>query len=203
MIFAWPSSLTMTLAGRQIAVDDPLVVRGGEPLGHLARHLHRATDRQASASEHVAKALAADELHRDERRALGFAHFVDRGDVRMLQRRRGLGLLHEAAAALGVGDELRKQHLERDFAVERRVDRSVDDAHAAAAELADERVVGQRAAGHEASHMRIVRFPADTTLAAAARAADCAGAARAGRPAMLPSPVYGRRATVRFGGTAP
>ena len=62
-------------------------------------------------------------------------------DVRILERRRGPGFLHEAAASLGLGDPLGREDLERDLAIEALVSRAVDDLELAAAELLEHRVV--------------------------------------------------------------
>jgi hypothetical protein len=57
--------------------------------------------------------------------AFGFVYLVDDRNVGVLQLGGGLGLLHEALTAIGVGDELRRQYLEGYLAVELGVDGSV------------------------------------------------------------------------------
>ena len=59
---------------------------------------------------------------------------VDRGDVRMIQRREQARLALEAREPLGIGGERRRQDLDRDVAAEPGVARAVDLAHAARAE---------------------------------------------------------------------
>ena len=57
------------------------------------------------------------------------ADVVDGQDVRVVQRRRGARLLLEAAEPLGIGGERRREHLDRDLALEPRVARAIDLAH--------------------------------------------------------------------------
>ena len=66
-------------------------------------------------------------------------------DVRMRQRAGGARLAQKALAHDWVGGEVRRQRLDRDEPVELDVAREVDDAHAAAADLALELVLaGER-----------------------------------------------------------
>ena len=51
--------------------------------------------------------------------------------------------LHEAATPLGVAGRRRGEHLDRDAPPEARVDRAVDDAHAATADFPLDPVVGE------------------------------------------------------------
>src|SRR6185437_1616072 len=79
--------------------------------------------------------------HRDERPAIGFVRVVDDGDVRVLDGRGGLRFLEKAAAALRIVNQVLRQDLERDLAVEPRVGRAIDDAHATAADFARDAIV--------------------------------------------------------------
>ena len=58
----------------------------------------------------------------------------------MTERRGGARFLLEAAEAVGIGDELARQHLDGDVASQARVVALVDFAHAADAEQADDLV---------------------------------------------------------------
>ena len=60
-----------------------------------------------------------------------FFETVDRGDVRMIQRREGLGFARETRQSVGVGGERVGQHLDRDVAIQLRVARPIHLAHAA------------------------------------------------------------------------
>jgi hypothetical protein len=69
-----------------------------------------------------------------------FAHAMDGDDVRVREAGRHAGLSQESLARLRVAGEVRGQDLDGDVAIELHVAREVHDAHAAAAELALERV---------------------------------------------------------------
>ena len=66
----------------------------------------------------------------------------------LLQRCRGTGLLNEAMPALRVFDQLGGQHFESHLPIELDVERTVDDAHAPAPELAQHLVMRKRAPNH-------------------------------------------------------
>ena len=87
---------------------------------------------------------AADELHREVEPVVRLAGLVHRDDVRMVER----GLEHRLAAEPGgelrVGREVRREHLQRDRALERELRRLVHDAHPAAPEDALDAVAGDR-----------------------------------------------------------
>ena len=73
---------------------------------------------------------------------------VDRADVGVVERGGGLRLAPEALERDRVVEVLRGQELQRDQPVEARVLRLVHDSHAAAAELLEDAVVGDRLADH-------------------------------------------------------
>jgi hypothetical protein len=73
----------------------------------------------------------------------------------MIQRRCGLGFLHQAPLPFRVGGFLQRQHLERDETVEVWVSRALCTiAHAAFAELRFDSVVADRLANHRSHFMR-------------------------------------------------
>ena len=89
--------------------------------------------------------LALDELHGVMMHAAVAADGVDRDDVGVVQQRRGLGLDLESLELLGVGHGGEGQYLQRHAAVEGQLHGLVDDAHAAAADRAEQLVVPQGA----------------------------------------------------------
>ena len=93
--------------------------------------------------QHGVEPLALDELHDVIRRVFLLAHAEDRHDVGVVQLGRGPGLALESPALLGVSERLRRQDLERDVAAQRDLLGLVDDAHAAAADLAENAIVAQ------------------------------------------------------------
>jgi hypothetical protein len=82
--------------GRQSAMHDRLVVRGGQRTGDLARDHRRPRRRHASAPQPCMEVLAAQELHHEVRRAVGVpAKIVDLDDARVLDRGCGARLLEQ------------------------------------------------------------------------------------------------------------
>ena len=77
--------------------------------------------------------LTLDQFHHQRPDAAVFFEAVDVGDVRVVQRRERLGFAGEPGQPFGVAGEAVGQHLQRDVAVELRVARPVDLAHAAGA----------------------------------------------------------------------
>ena len=90
---------------------------------------------QRSLCEQAIERRAVDQLHRDERHAVGFVDVVDRDDVRVVERRRGLRFPDEPGVAIGIRRRVGRQHLDRERAAEARVHGAVHDAHAAAADF--------------------------------------------------------------------
>ncbi len=131
-------------------MDHALLVRRLERLGDLHRHVERVLDRQRSAREPLRQVLAGDELHRDEALAFRLVQAVDRGDVRVVQRREQACLALEASHALRLGGDSLRQDLDRDVALELRVARPPHDAHPALTDLLGQAVVQELPAGLEA-----------------------------------------------------
>ena len=90
----------------------------------------------------LAQVGALEQLHREVRDAVVLAEVVGGDDVRMVELARGLGLEQEALLVLRapVGVLVQDDGLQRDHAVEVRILGLVDDAHRAAAELAEDLV---------------------------------------------------------------
>ena len=97
-----------------------------------------------SSVEQRRERLPFDELHRVVVHAVLFADREHRHDVRMLHLGRGLGLVLEAADLLRVVPGGERQDLQRDAPPQRNLLRLVDDAHAAAADLAHQPEVADR-----------------------------------------------------------
>jgi hypothetical protein len=139
------------VAGLQVAVHDPGAVRGVERLSDLRAEAQDLRQRQRSLREALRERLALDQLEHHVVQLVALdaraADVVDRTDVRVVQRRDALRLALEAGAELGVRRELRRQQLDGDLAVELRVARAVDLAHAAGAERSGH-LVAAEARGH-------------------------------------------------------
>ena len=91
--------------------------------------------------------MALDVGHGDEDLSTDLVDFVHRANVRVIDRRGGLGFAAEALFRFGVFGEVRGEKLQRDGAVEFGIEGLVDDAHAAFADLFEQAVVGDGALG--------------------------------------------------------
>src|SRR6476646_2326554 len=94
------------------------------------------------------KRHACNVFHHDEFDAIRRRDVVDDDNIRMVQRRRRLRLLHEALLAAGVGDLVRKKHLDRDEPIKACVPSLPDRAHAAFTELFYNLVLKEPTAEH-------------------------------------------------------
>ena len=120
----------------QIAMDDALLVRGGEAVRDLHRvsfdeALRTRRSRPAVAAQPLAQRLALEQLRDDVRRAVVRADVVDREDVRMIQRRGRARLLLEARQTLGIGGERGGSTLMATSRPRRGIARAIDLAHPA------------------------------------------------------------------------
>ena len=103
------------------------------PIGNVSATLS-GPRRRRSASD-----SPFQQLHGDEQLATVFADFVDLADVRMIDACRGPRLAPEALPRRFVVGQ-RRHRLERDRALEARVARRIDNAHAALTQLPRDRV---------------------------------------------------------------
>ena len=131
-------------------MDDPARVGGIERVGDLNGDRHDAGNLQRSLLHEVTQRLAFHELHGDERQSvLGLADVVDDADVRMIERRSGLGLGQEPLPAVRIVRQIRRQELDRRLPVEPCVFRQEHFPHPARAEPGGDAVVANRVADHE------------------------------------------------------
>ena len=125
----------LDVRGLQIAMNDALLVRGFERLGNLPRDRQRVVERNRSLERCARRASAVDELHARARcMPSRFLEAVDRGDVRMIQRREHLRFALEPREPIRIGRERLRQDLERDVAIQPRVAGAIHLAHAARAD---------------------------------------------------------------------
>ena len=113
---------------------DAVLVRLAQAFGDLQSDVEGFFRRQRLAVDSLPQGFAFDILRRHERDAVGFADFINREDVRMIQARGGARLLQKAAAAFIVRHIFGRQDLERDLAVQLFIVRFIDRPHAARAE---------------------------------------------------------------------
>ena len=126
--------------GLDVAVDDPLLVGSREPLRNLPGDVERPPRRERAVRHGHPERLALEELADGEPEAALVADVEEREDVGMREGGNRLRLGREARERLGVARQLLGQHLDRDLALEPRVPRAVDLAHAAGAERGNDLV---------------------------------------------------------------
>ena len=132
-------------------MDDPLAVGRVQRVDHFEAQRQRSGDIERLRADVLAKRHAGEQLHHEERMAQRLAHVVDGADIGMIESRRGARLALEALEGPGLAGEALGQELQGHGAAEAGVLGLVDDTHAAAAELLDDPVVGDRLADHVAS----------------------------------------------------
>ena len=137
------------VARLDVAVHDAALVRMLQRGQHGAHHAHRLFGREPLALvEHGRQLAATHHLHRDEGAlAAGvLAVLVDGDDARVRQPAGRLRFALQACAQLagpGGAEVVLADHLERDAALDQRIEALVDDAHRACAELAQDLVLAQ------------------------------------------------------------
>ena len=134
----------------QIAVDDPQRVRRRDPLGRLRGDIEQPAQRQRPAVDDGPEGFALHQLRDDVGLPVVLADIVDRDDVGMIERGERPGFLLEPLPAHGIARDVRRQDLDGDGPVQPLIARPPDFAHAAFAELIENFVAAQFAAGHGA-----------------------------------------------------
>jgi len=122
------------VGGLDVAVDQILFMGGRQSLCDLTADPRHFGNRQfALALQAIVERFAFEKLDGQKRDAAVLADLEDVDDVFVLELGGGAGLAHEAVLGRGVASDLRQHRLEGDLALESRVLRQKDDAHAAAA----------------------------------------------------------------------
>ena len=147
--FTVPSGRDLDVRGFEIAMNDPLFMRRFERLRDLLRDRQRLVDRDRPARNALRQVLALDELHHQRTDTVGFFETVDVRDVGMIQRREGLRFAREPREPFGVAREDIGQHLDRDVAIQLRIARAIDLAHAAGAQGGEDLIRAEAKAGVE------------------------------------------------------
>jgi hypothetical protein len=122
-------------------MDDVARMRRVERIGDLNSELDQTVDRQRTIVDFALQGSSFEQLEDEERPALIVSDFMDRADVRMVQRRRGARLAEEPIDRLTIGGLGTSQEFESDLPAEREVFAQVDLSHSATAQLLDDTVV--------------------------------------------------------------
>ena len=127
-------------------MDQPLRVGRGQAGRHLHADAQDLFDRERPVPvESLLQRHAGDVLHDQVRQAVRLLDRVDGDDVLVAHRGGGPGLALEALSGFLVRGPLRRQHLDRRHALQGRVERLEDHAHAAATDHAQHFVRPQTA----------------------------------------------------------
>ena len=102
----------------------------------------------AAGAHALAERLPFEQFHRDEVLVLPLLDRVDRADVRMVQGGRCARFSLKPFERLRIRRQRRREELQRDMSAELCIFRFVNDAHAAAAERADDAVMRNESTDH-------------------------------------------------------
>jgi hypothetical protein len=123
------------VGGLDVAVDDALRVRRGEPRGRLGGQIgHPAGGQRARRGQHPGEAVALDQLHHQVQPVVVLAEVEHADQVRVVETPGGLGLQAEPGGRRGVG-VLGEQQLDGHRSGERLVVRPPDLSHSTAPDL--------------------------------------------------------------------
>ena len=137
-------------------MDDPLLVCGFEGFRDLPRHRQRIVYGNRPLRDAIGERGPLDQLQHERLDAVRFFKAVDRGDIRMVERREHLRLAFEAREPVGIAREELGKDLQRDVTIELRVTRTIDLAHAACAECRDDLVGAEARAGGQRHESRLI-----------------------------------------------
>ena len=169
----------------EVAVDDPLGVRREKRVGNLDGPGDDFVRLEAPLDHALAERLALEQLHRNEVAAFMLVDVVDRANVRVVERGRGLGLSLETCDRLKIAALLLAQELQGDWSFQAQTLGPVDDAHAAAAEFRRDAVVRKGLADHGRTGLhanRRVRTPTETDASASYSVRGASPPPAAGEP---------------------
>ena len=102
----------------QIAMHDPLLVRGFQRLRNLLRDRQRLVDGDGPTREALGQVLAFDEFEDERRHTTRLFESMNVRDVRMIERREDLCFATETREAVRIVRDVRQQDLDGDVAIE-------------------------------------------------------------------------------------
>ena len=105
----------LDVRGLQIAVDDPLLVRGFERVRDLPGDGQGFVERHGAARDTLRQIVTVDEFHHESRHAPAFLETVDRGDVRMIEGGEDFRFALKPRQPVGVSRQRRRQDFDGDL----------------------------------------------------------------------------------------
>jgi len=142
-IFACPRFVTKMFAGLMSRWTIPFVCAASS-VGDLDAQIEHRLGLHRLTADSVPERLPLQQFHGDEGSPIDLIDFVDRADVRVVQRGRSLGFSLETAEGLRIIGEFVGKELQSDVATELKVFSLIHHAHAPAADLAQDTVMGNR-----------------------------------------------------------
>jgi len=139
----------LDVGGLQVAMDDPLLVRGFQRLGDLLRNGERLIDGNRAAGDALRQVVALDEFHHDCGEVRGLLEAVNRRDVGMVERREHFGFPLEARQTIRIAGQRRGQHFDRHRPLQVAVGLAIHFAHPACADRRGDLVDAETGAGSE------------------------------------------------------
>ncbi len=147
----------LDVRGLEIAMDDALLVRRFERFGDLSCDPQRFVNGNRSSSDPFGEVLPLDDLHHQRQRGDAACRRllepVDLGDARMIEGRQHFGFALESGQPVAIAGHLRRQHLQRDVALQARVSGSVDLTHTPGAQWSDD-FIGANSRAWNQGHLR-------------------------------------------------
>ena len=131
------------VCGLYVPVCDARFMRLGEALCHLRGNFDYFTYREHAGGKQLAQCLTIYQLHRDVVSGTVLAQFVDGNDIGVIEGRCGARFSLEAVQPITVGGKCDGQNLDGNIAIQARIPRPVDFAHASRAERSDDLIVSK------------------------------------------------------------
>src|SRR5438552_4722195 len=133
-----------------VAMDDPLGVRGFQGIHYLDGQIDGLLLRQWPASNVILQSPTFEQLHHDELLLIMLTDLIHRADIRMIERRSSTRFAQEPLERALIFCQILGQELQGHRSLQDKVFGTVNDPHAAASELFENAVVGHSRAKHRA-----------------------------------------------------
>src|SRR5262249_35254260 len=136
------------ICGLDVAMHDMAFMRCRQRIRQLYRKIQEKVLRQRLPADAISQRATFEILHDNERLGRIAIDFVNRTNVRMIERRGGAGLTQESFENLCVGGNRRREELQSHKTAEFRILRLVDNTHAAGAQPLDNTIAGDLTSDH-------------------------------------------------------